>query len=147
MPVDDGSRFRLFLREDAQPPIADQQARLRARLERAVDPGRLSVTYHPARLPQESNAEVLRWYERVREWADSSGFSLSPFFESRTAYDPETDDVREMVSLPVLWLVLTKGDAVRAAYPHVDDAVVPVSAAIDDLESSEAPSRANDAAD
>lgn len=147
MPVDDGSRFRLFLREDAQPPIADQQARLRARLERAVDPGRLSVTYHPARLPRESRAAPLEWYGKVREWAESSGFSLSPFFESRAAYDPEADDVREMVSLPVLWLVLTEGESVRAAYPHVEDAVVPVSAAIDDLESAEAPSRVNDAAD
>jgi hypothetical protein len=147
MPVDDGSRLRLFLREDAQPPIADQQDRLRSRLERVVDPGRLSVTYHPARLPRESQGDPLEWYGKVREWAESSDRSLSPFFESRAAYDPEADDVREMVSLPVLWLVLTEGESVRAAYPHVAEAVVPVSAAIDDLESAGSPSRANDAAD
>ncbi|MFT4883532.1 MAG: hypothetical protein ACI8U4_001039 [Natronomonas sp.] len=147
MPVDDGSRFRLFLRESVQPPIAEQQDRLRSRLERVVDPGRLSVVHHPTRLPRGGDGETLDWYERVREWAASTEASLSPFFESRRAYDPAVDDLREMVSLPVLWLVVSNGDSVRAAYPHVEEAVVPVSSAISEFESADAPSRANDAAD
>jgi hypothetical protein len=147
MSVDDGSRLRLFLRESVQPPIAEQQDRLRSRLERVVDPGRLSVVRHPARLPRDGESETLDWYERVREWASSSGASLSPFFESRSAYDPAVDKVREMVSLPVLWLVVSDGESVRAAYPHVEEAVVPVSSAVSEFESAESPSRANDAAD
>lgn len=147
MPIDDGGRLRLFLREDAQPPIAEQQERLRARLERAVDPGRLSITTHPTRLPRDSDADALTWYERVLEWAEAAEVSLSPFFESREGYDIEADTVRQMVSLPVLWLVLVDGESVRAAYPHVEDAVVPVSAAVSDLEATGSPPRADDAAD
>lgn len=147
MSRDDGSRFRLFLRENVQPPMAQQQDRLRARLERVLDPGKLSVTSHPSRLSRGSEADALEWYERVAEWATARDVSLSPFFESRDAYDPEADAVLEMVSLPVLWLVVTEGDAVRTVYPHVDDAVVPVSSAVDDLEASGTPRRANDAAD
>lgn len=147
MAVNDGGRLRLFLREGATPPIAEQQDRLRARLERVVDPGRLSITTHPARLPRDEEAAALEWFERVREWAESQEVSLSPFFESREAYDTETDAVREMVSLPVLWLVLTEGESVRAAYPHVEEAVVPVSAAVADLEATESPPQVDDAAD
>ncbi|WP_336135848.1 HTH domain-containing protein [Natronomonas amylolytica] len=147
MSADDGNRLRLFLRESVQPPIAEQQDRLRSRLERAIDPGRLSVVHHPARLPRDGDGETLEWYERVREWASTTEASLSPFFESRSAYDPDVDDVREMVSLPVLWLVVSDGASVRAAYPHVQEAVVPVSSAIAEFESADASSRANDAAD
>jgi hypothetical protein len=147
MPLDDGSRLRLFLRESVQPPIAEQQDRLRARLERVVDPGRLSVSRHPARLPRDGDAASLEWYERVSDWAEETDLSLSPFFESRSAYDPEADAVREMVSLPVLWLIIADGESVRAAYPHVEEAVVPVSAAVADLEAAETPRRANDVAD
>ncbi|MEF8808527.1 HTH domain-containing protein [Natronomonas sp.] len=85
MSVDDGSRLRSFLRESVQPPIAEQQDRLRSRLERVVDPGRLAVVRHPARLPRDGESETLDWYERVREWASSSEASLSPFFKSRSA--------------------------------------------------------------
>lgn len=147
MSIDDGGRLRLFLREDAQPPIAEQQERLRTRLERVVDPGHLSITTHPTRLPRDSEADALAWYERVREWAEATEVSLSPFFESREGYDTDADVVREMVSLPVLWLVLTDGKSVRAAYPHVEEAVVPVSAAVSDLEAMGSASRADDAAD
>lgn len=147
MSIIDGGRLRLFLRENVQPPIAEQQDRLHARLERVVDPGRFSVVRHPARLPHGGDADALEWYERVVEWADTNDRSLSPFFESRSAYDPDADEIREMVSLPVLWLVVSDGEAIQAAYPHVDEAVVPVSTAVSDFESTETPSRANDAAD
>lgn len=128
------SSFTLFLRESAQPPIQKQQASLRARLEHVLGPETVTVEYHPPKVPVDVDSHVLESYKQVREWATDVGVSLSPFFERRDTYDPDIEDVRETLSLPVLWLVETDGNTVLNAYPHVEEAVVTVSAAVAELE-------------
>jgi hypothetical protein len=84
---------------------------------------------------------ALRGRARLGAGAD---VSLSPFFERREAYDPAADGVREMVTLPVLWLTLSEGSSVRATYPHVDGEVETASDAVSELVDGRVPTDAAD---
>ena len=139
-----GRRVDLYLRGETSPAVAEQQRRVRSRLERSLGQGELAVHEHPKRVPAAGGDAVAEAFEDVRAWASEAGVSLSPFFESRETYDPDAERVREMVTLPVLWMTLSDGEDVRATYPHVDREVETVSDAVEDLV-AEAPE--GDAAD
>lgn len=129
----EGLRVDLYLRERATPAVAEQQRHVRSRLEGGLGSAALSVREHPRRIPADDDGPLRDRYASVREWASETGVSLSPFFERREAYDPGAGTVREMVTLPVLWLTVSDGAALRATYPHVDDEVETVSHAVSEL--------------
>ncbi|WP_254837706.1 HTH domain-containing protein [Natronomonas marina] len=134
MSSDDGPSLELFLRTDPVPAVESQQQEIHSRVAAVAED--VAVRYHPKRVAFDAERDIVARFEAVREWADSEGFSLSPFFEQREGYDPETGRVRELLVLPVLWLAVADGGTTRAAYPHVDDEVRTVSEAVSGLEST-----------
>ena len=134
----------LYLREGASTAVAEQQRRVRSRLEESLGPGALSVREHPRRIPAGEDSPRYERFADVRAWAREADVSLSPFFERREAYDPAADSVREMVTLPVLWLTLSEGSSVRATYPHVDGEVETASDAVSELVDGRVPTDAAD---
>lgn len=133
MARDDELQVDLFLRDEASPAVTDQQRRVRSRLERTLLPGALTVHEHPRRIPTEEESVPFDGYSNARAWAKESGVSLSPFFERRESYDPSAERVREMVTLPVLWLTVSEASDVHGTYPHVDGEVETVSDAVSAL--------------
>lgn len=129
----DGLRVDLYLREGASPAVAEQQRRVRSRLEATLGEGALSVREHPRRIPADGDSPLHERFAEVRAWASDADVSLSPFFERRESYDPAAAAVREMVTLPVLWVTLSEGESLRATYPHVDGQVETVSDAVAEL--------------
>lgn len=146
MSIDDGVQVELFLRSGVSAAVEKQQRRVRTRLERTLPAGSLSVHEHPKRVPVVDGSAVFERYREVYDWASEAGVSLSPFFARRETYDPTAGDVREMVTLPVLWLTLVEGASIRASYPHVDGEVATVSDAVAELTGADG-RRASDAAD
>lgn len=144
MTIDQGLRVDLYLRDGATPAVTEQQRRVRSRLEDGLGASALSVAAHPRRIPVADDGQLYERYAAAREWAGEIGVSLSPFFERREAYDPGAETVREMVTLPVLWLTVSDGAAVRATYPHVDDRVATVSEAVSELLEGSMPEAAAD---
>ena len=144
MSRDDGLRVDLYLRQGASPAVTEQQRRVRSRLEASLGSGTLSVREHPRRVPATDDSPVYERFGEVRAWAREAGVSLSPFFERRESYDPAAGGVREMVTLPVLWLTLSEGSSVRATYPHVDGEVETVSDAVSALVDGTVPGVAAD---
>lgn len=144
MTDDQGLRVDLYLRQQTTPAVAEQQRRIRSRLEDGLRSVALSVAEHPRRIPADEDSQVSERYWAVREWAGESDVSLSPFFERRESYDPGTGTVREMVTLPVLWLTLSDGSTVRATYPHVCGEVETVSDAVAKLLAGSVPDVAAD---
>ena len=126
----DGLRVDLYLRDGAAPAVTEQQRRLRSRLEDRLGPTTLGVHRHPERVPAAGDDALYYEYDDVRAWADDADVSLSPFFQRRESYDPSAGRVREMVTLPVLWLTVSEGSEVRATFPHVDGEVATVSEAV-----------------
>lgn len=133
MSIDDDLRVDLYLRDGVSEAVARQQRRIRSQLEETLQDRHLTIHEHPKRVPATEDGAVLERYRQVQTWATERGVSLSPFFEQRETYDPATDSIREMVTLPVLWLTLSERDGLRATYPHVDDAVATVSDAVTEL--------------
>ncbi|QLD87994.1 hypothetical protein HWV07_02650 [Natronomonas salina] len=129
----DGVRVDLYLRDETSPAVADQQRRARSRLEDRLGAADVAVEEHSKRVPADDEDALYSTYADVRAWADDAGVSLSPFFQRRESYDPTAQQVREMVTLPVLWLTVSERSALLATYPHVDGAVATVSDAVDDL--------------
>ena len=133
MATGDSLRTELYLRADAGRAASDQQQRVREKLDRVFESDGLQVRRHPKRVPASGEQDVLDRYEDARAWARENGVSLSPFFESHRTYHPDSGTVREMVTLPVLWLTLTDGSSLAAVYPHVDSGVETVSSALTGL--------------
>lgn len=141
MASNDGLRVDLYLRKEVSPAVTRQQQRVRSQLEGGLPPEAIAVHEHPKRVPAADDSPLFDHYTDVRAWASDAGVSLSPFFERREAYDTTADSVREMVTLPVLWLTLSEDAAVRATYPHVDSEVETVSGAVSDLVDGRLPPR------
>lgn len=135
----EGLQVDLYLRDEVSPAVAEQQQRVRSRLEGTVRTGALTVHEHPKRVPAADESPLYDRYADARAWASDADVSLSPFFECRESYDPGVAQVREMVTLPVLWLTLTGDTGVRATYPHVDGEVETVSDAVGDIVDGERP--------
>lgn len=131
----DGVRVDLYLRDETSPAVTDQQRRVRSRLEDRLGAADVAVEGHSKRVPADEDDDdaLYATYADVRAWADDAGVSLSPFFQRRESYDPTVQRVREMVTLPVLWLTVSERSAIRATYPHVDGEVATVSDAVADL--------------
>jgi hypothetical protein len=145
MPSGDSLQAELYLRADSGRAVSDQQRRVRERLNRAFGDGKLRIREHPERVPASGERAVLDRYEDARSWASENEVSLSPFFESHRTYHPDSGAVREMVTLPVLWLALTDGSSVTAVYPHVDSEVETVSSALTALCERAGPDAAGEA--
>lgn len=135
----EGVQVDLYLRDEVSPAVAEQQQRVRSRLEGTVGSGSLAVHEHPRRVPADDDEALYGRYADARAWASDADVSLSPFFECRQSYDPGAGRVREMVTLPVLWLTLSEDAGVRATYPHVDGEVETVSNAVGDIVEGERP--------
>lgn len=135
----DGVRVDLYLRDEASPAVTEQQRRVHSRLEDRFESTILAVHRHPRRVPAAEDDALYCEYTDVRAWADSVGVSLSPFFQRRQSYDPSAGRVREMVTLPVLWLTVSEKSQVRGTYPHVDGEVATVSEAVADLVDGDRP--------
>lgn len=135
----EGLQVDLYLRDEVSPAVAEQQQRVRSRLDGTLRAGTLAVHEHPKRVPADDESPLFDQYAAARAWAADADVSLSPFFERRETYDPGAACVREMVTLPVLWLTLSDEAGVRATYPHVDDAVETVSDAVGDIVAGERP--------
>lgn len=126
----DGARVDLYLRDGAAPALTEQQRRHRSRLEDRLVSSTIAVHRHPKRVPAAGDDALYDEYDDVHAWADDADVSLSPFFQRRESYDPSVGRVREMVTLPVLWLTISEGSEVRATFPHVDGEVATVSEAV-----------------
>lgn len=135
----DGVQVDLYLRDETSPAVTDQQRRVRSRLEDRLGAADIAVEEHSKRVPADGDHALYSTYADVRTWAEDTGVSLSPFFQRRESYDPTARQVREMVTLPVLWLTVSERSALRATYPHVDGEVATVSDAVADLVDDERP--------
>lgn len=135
----EGLQVDLYLRDEVTPAVAKQQQRVRSRLEGTVGSGSLAVHEHPRRVPADDDWPLYDRYADACAWAADAEVSLSPFFERRESYDPDAGRVREMVTLPVLWLTLSEDTDVRATYPHVNGEVETVSDAVGDIVAGERP--------
>jgi hypothetical protein len=132
MSGDEGVRVDLYRRDGVSPAVREQQRRVQSRLKGALEAGELGVHEHPKRVPASGANPVFERFDDVRDWATEADVSLAPFFAVGRSYDPESGRVREMITLPVLWLTLSQGGSLRAS-PHVDGEVETVSDAVGEL--------------
>jgi hypothetical protein len=81
----------------------------------------LDRTTWPDRMPVEDPRPDLRdAYLAFRQWADTRGYSLAPFFQTRECYTPEYGGWTDWLVLPAMCLAIYENGDLSAVYPHTD---------------------------
>lgn len=116
-----GTRIELFARSTLPEVASRRRDQVAARLEQLAADGHVTdvtVETWERKVPLSENHDELTRYDRFRTWADETGVSLDPFFDTRTCYSMETGDRGEWLVLPALCLAVYRDGELDAVYPH-----------------------------
>jgi hypothetical protein len=119
-----GTRVELFARASLPEVAARRRDEVAGRLERLAGEGHVDdVTIHTwtKKVPLSGESDGPTRYDRFSAWAETTGVSLEPFFDTRRCYSAETGERGTWLVRPVLCLAVYRDGDLDAVYPHSTD--------------------------
>ncbi|WP_424018914.1 HTH domain-containing protein [Halorientalis pallida] len=116
-----GTRVELFARSSLPEVASRRRDEVAGRLKQLVEDGHVddvAIRTWEKKVPLSSDHDELTEYERFRDWAEETGVSLDPFFDTRSCYSMETGERGEWLVLPALCLAVYRDGDLDAVYPH-----------------------------
>lgn len=134
--LDESHRLTLLVRDDVPEAAAERQREVKDRLEglTAGTDYEITVQEWAKRVPLDEDSPELARYGEFAAWADATGVSLAPFFETRECYSWEDGGLYDALVLPIVCLAASDDEGLRTVFPHIDDTVYTVEDALDLLE-------------
>ncbi|AQL44386.1 hypothetical protein BV210_17420 [Halorientalis sp. IM1011] len=115
-----GTRVELFARSSLPEVAARRRDDVAGRLERLAREGHVddvTIDTWEKKVPL-SEGDSHERYERFSEWAENTGVSLDPFFDTRSCYSMETGERGRWLVRPALCLAVYRDGDLDAVYPH-----------------------------
>ncbi len=116
-----GTRIELFARSSLPAVASRRRDQIAGRLKQLATDGHVTdvtIETWEKKVPLAGDHDELTEYDRFRDWADETGVSLGPFFDTRMCYSMETGDRGEWLVLPAFCLAVYRDGDLDAVYPH-----------------------------
>jgi hypothetical protein len=116
-----GTRVELYARSSLPEVASRRRDAVAGRLEQLADGGHVddvAIRTWDKKVPLSSGRDELSAYDRFQDWADETGVSLEPFFDTRSCYSMESGERGEWLVLPALCLAVYRDGDLDAVYPH-----------------------------